>query len=62
MKKIYFSVLYIIINLMIMFGIILPYLFSEKSDIAVLFGAVLLIADISHLVFFIRNLIVKFKN
>lgn len=62
MKKVYFSVLYVIVNLFIVFGLLLPYLFSEKSDLAVIAGIVILLADVTHLFFFIKNLIVKSKN
>jgi hypothetical protein len=62
MKRIYFSVLYVIVNLFAVFGLLLPYLFSEASDLAVILGIVILLADVTHLIFFIKNLIVKSKN
>jgi len=62
MKRIYFSVLYVIVNLFAVFGLLLPYLFSEASDLTVIAGIVILLADVTHLIFFIKNLIVKSKN
>lgn len=62
MKKIYFSILYVIVNLFVVFGLLLPYLFSEASDIAVIAGIVVLLADVTHLIFFIKNFINKSKK
>lgn len=61
MKKIYYKVLYIVLNVLILFGFIAPYLISAKSNELVILGVTLIIADISHLLFFIINLIKQLK-
>ena len=56
-KKIYWKIFYILINLFVVFGIVSPYLISAKSTELVLLGIILILTDLSHLIFFIKSLI-----
>jgi hypothetical protein len=60
-KRLWFSILYVLINIVIVFGFVCPFLISYDADFLVVLGFAILIADASHLLFFIINLVKTFK-
>jgi len=50
-------IIYIILNAFMVFGFVLPYLISAKSNELVLIGVLILIANTIHLVYFSINTI-----
>lgn len=62
-KRTWYSVLYVLINVVVVFGFVCPFLISYDADLLVVLGFTILIADVSHLLFFIINLVKTFiKN
>lgn len=54
-KNTVYTIIYIIVNLVIVFGFVLPYLISAKNDLAVIAGIGLGIVDAVHLLFLVRR-------
>ncbi len=61
-KRTWFSFLYFIVNIVVVFGIVCPNLISYDDDFVVIAGIVILLLDASHLLFFIINFFKSFKN
>jgi len=62
MKKIYYKSIYVVLNLLIVYGVVCPYLISVANNELVLLGLALVVADITHITFFIINNLKKFKH
>lgn len=56
-KEIMFKITYVIINLILVFGLLLPYLISSKTNEFVIAGFVVGIANGLHLIMFGVNLV-----
>ena len=54
-KKLWLKGVYLLVNIFIIFGFLLPYLFSNKNDLSVLIGVAVLIIDVTHILFYIIN-------
>lgn len=61
-KKMYLLILYVLVNLFLVFGVITPYLISAKADELVVIGIVIILGDITHLVFLIKNFITNLNE
>jgi len=60
-KRLWYSVIYMIVNFIVIFGLVCPYLISYDDDAMVFIGVFVFIADISHLMFFFVKLIKSFN-
>ncbi len=55
MKRIYLASVYVLLNIVVLFGFLAPYLLSAKSDILPILGIALIIADALHLLLFVTK-------
>jgi hypothetical protein len=60
--KLILKTAYIVVNLILLFGFVLPFLISYDSDTLVLLGMVIGFCDIYHIIYFTINLIKSNKT
>ena len=61
-KRLWYSIIYILVNIVAIFGFLCPFLISYNDDTVAIIGVIVLIANASHLLFFIIKLIKSFIN
>ena len=60
-KRLWYSIIYIIVNIFAVFGLLCPFLISYNDDFLVILGVALVIANASHLLFFVIKLVKSFN-
>ena len=62
MTKIYLSIVYVILNIVVLLGFVAPYMISAQSDIMVILGVALILADGLHLGLFVTKVVKNVLN
>ena len=57
MTKIYLSIVYVLLNIVILLGFVGPYMISAESDIMVILGIALILADLLHLILYVPKVV-----
>lgn len=47
--KVFWKIVYLVVNVIIVFGLIAPYLISSASDLLVILGVVIIVVDVYFL-------------
>ena len=56
-KRLWYSVIYILVNILAVFGLLCPFLISYNDDFVAILGVAIVIANATHLVFFTIKLV-----
>lgn len=59
--KIYFQIVAVIIQVVLLIGFVLPYLFSAKNNLAVILGAVIVVVMVPFLFKQIKSIYLNFS-
>ena len=59
-KRAWYSIVYLLLNIVIIFGFVVPYLISARDDLFVAIGMIIVLVDVTHLLFFVINLVKSF--
>ena len=62
MTKIYLSFVYVLLNIVILLGFVGPYMISAESDIMVILGIALILADLLHLILYVPKVVKNALN
>ena len=62
MTKIYLSIVYVLLNIVVLLGFVAPYMISAQSDIMVILGVALILADGLHLILYVPKVVKNVLN